>query len=346
MPTNEELQQTFESLVGSGLGFLERSASELKADPSISVVHFATGLELLLKARLYREHWALVCLKPHEARWAGLLSGDGRTIAAKSLCKAIGAATDSNLTPEAEAFGQVFKHRNKVVHFLPPEELEDVVAEQCRAWYRLHRLLLTGWKNEFGAFSKRIEQIDRALLSHRAYLQARYDGLSDELSALPPDQLADCPSCGFKAAVLESPDAAFSRITCRVCHHTQDLAKFECGTWQELEAATECECGESHTLDELMELVAPTPPMRAKEMLLYEPDRYHCGECLLPEVSVVQITDDEHKSEHYACLRCSVRYDYRDLSECQWCSARWAGYDTEHSYLVGCEWCDGRPVKD
>ncbi len=81
-------------------------------------------------------------------------------------------------------------------------------------------------------------------------------------------------------------------------------------------------------------------------MLLHEPDRYHCGECLLPEVSVVQITDDEHKSEHYACLHCSVRYDYRDLSGCQWCSARWAGYDTEHSYLVGCEWCDGRPDKD
>ena len=31
-------------------------------------------------------------------------------------------------------FDEVFRHRNRVLHWLPPEDLTNVAAEQCRAW--------------------------------------------------------------------------------------------------------------------------------------------------------------------------------------------------------------------
>jgi hypothetical protein len=43
----------------SAFDFLESSVDEIKTHPKYSVIHFATAVELLLKARLIHEHWSL-----------------------------------------------------------------------------------------------------------------------------------------------------------------------------------------------------------------------------------------------------------------------------------------------
>jgi len=42
------------------LDFIERSAGELQEEKSLPIAHFATGLEPILKARLFAEHWTLI----------------------------------------------------------------------------------------------------------------------------------------------------------------------------------------------------------------------------------------------------------------------------------------------
>ncbi len=51
MPTAEEKAEVFSALVENGLSFIERSASELEEHLTLSIAHFAAGLELVLKAR-------------------------------------------------------------------------------------------------------------------------------------------------------------------------------------------------------------------------------------------------------------------------------------------------------
>ena len=52
--------ELFDSLVLNAFDFLERAVRELEKSPKYSVLHFFNSIELLLKARLLKEHWALV----------------------------------------------------------------------------------------------------------------------------------------------------------------------------------------------------------------------------------------------------------------------------------------------
>jgi hypothetical protein len=58
-------QQQFVSICENGLGFVSKAIDQLWNEGSpdalkYSVINFYSGVELLLKARLMREHWSLV----------------------------------------------------------------------------------------------------------------------------------------------------------------------------------------------------------------------------------------------------------------------------------------------
>ena len=57
----------FDSLVSNAIDFLSRSIADLKKHPKYSVINFCVGFEIFLKARLIKEHWALVVTKPETA---------------------------------------------------------------------------------------------------------------------------------------------------------------------------------------------------------------------------------------------------------------------------------------
>ena len=57
----------FDSLVSNAIDFLSRSITDLKKRPKYSVINVCVGLEIFLKARLIKEHWALVVTKPETA---------------------------------------------------------------------------------------------------------------------------------------------------------------------------------------------------------------------------------------------------------------------------------------
>lgn len=149
MPTNQEKAEVFKALVENGLAFIERAASELPKEPTFSIAHFATGLELLLKARLFAEHWTLIATNPQGSPWSAITSGDAHTLQASDLCAAVTSTTGTSLNHEKDVFEKVFRHRNRVLHFVPPADLTEVEAEQCRAWYRLHHLLSVRWEDVF-----------------------------------------------------------------------------------------------------------------------------------------------------------------------------------------------------
>lgn len=138
-PTQVELKAVFAALVGNGLDFFERSAREIDKDQKFAIAHFAIGLELILKARLFHEHWTLISTEPHKCAWSTVKSGTVHTLAASDLCAAITTTTGTPLTHEARAFKTVFEHRNRVLHWTPQLDLAVTVAEQCLAWHFLRQ---------------------------------------------------------------------------------------------------------------------------------------------------------------------------------------------------------------
>lgn len=342
-PTREQLDEVFSALVNNGFDFFVRSAHELAKDQKFSIAHFATGVELLLKAVLFHEHWTLIATEPHNCMWTGVKDGTVYTIQASELCSAITATTGTPLNHEKAALEAVFKHRNRVLHWAPNGDLATTVAEQCLAWHHLRTLLTGPWKDPFEQFQARIDENEKLLRDHRTYLQVRFDQQKKKLDGLEKAaRVLTCPTCRFRAGVAEVGGQRVVSFECLVCGYTASAARVACEALFALEDLTveDCRCGETHDREQLLDALDPTPPMKPKEMAMYEPDRGYCGECLEVEPTVAPNGDG------YVCVVCGATFESSDSSTCEWCNQRWFGWDSEGSYYSGCEHCDGRGMDD
>lgn len=66
----------FTSLTRNAFDFLERGIAEFDKSPKYSVIHFCAAVEMLLKARLMKEHWSLIVSRPEQANRTKFLAGD------------------------------------------------------------------------------------------------------------------------------------------------------------------------------------------------------------------------------------------------------------------------------
>lgn len=339
MPTSIETESAFDRIVENALDFIEASVRDLEQSPKFSVVHFAIGLELLLKARLFNEHWTLIAAEPHKASWTELLQGKVVTVQASSLCSYITKVSGENLKTQDSAFKAAFDHRNRVLHLMPVGNQADIVTEQFRAWYQLHRLLERSWAAIFSKHQSRLAAVETALMTNRKYLSTRYEQQQETLLELAAGgYVAVCPLCAFDAAVISSNTVTAPSAECRVCRSTFTAVTFGCGYWNVIDDTLveySCKCGTIHLIDGLVAQLDPTTLMRPKEQIIAGPGRYHCGTCLSHDARVVWV------DEGLVCLGCGTRYGDIKLEACEYCNELWAGYDTELSWFNGCEFCDG-----
>jgi len=340
MVTNQEKEKVFNALVVSGIEFLSSSVGELDSRPKFSVAHFSTGLELVLKARLFAEHWALVAANPHGASWPQLTGGTLQTIQASKLCDTIETVVGIPLTSQRKVFQSVFRHRNRILHFMPVEDPVEIAGEQLRAWFHLYGLLRDKWRKVFAEHQATFKGLDELLRSNRKYLITVFEekgSLIDVLAA--ENRITECRSCGFGAGEIESPSSLVSQVRCHVCEDSYAVIQFGCGEHHELTWDTpeySCECGTTHKLDDLVSEYDECREMSPKDELIAGPGRYRCGDCLDPEPRVVPIERD------YTCLSCGVNFGDQGPQPCEWCHELWVGYDLEGSYLSGCELCEGQ----
>lgn len=328
-PTPEQLKAVFSALVGNGLDFFVRSAQELDQEQKFAIAHFATGLELILKARLFHEHWTLIATDPHRCAWTSVRDGTVRTIQASDLCAAITTTTGTSLTHESRAFRAVFDHRNRVLHWAPQDDIGLTVAEQCLAWHHLRALLTTSWAHVFATYKLRIEEVERLLRTHRIYLAVRFQRLEPELKGFEKAGLiVRCPSCEFRAGVANQAPGRVRPFECQVCGYGATALEMKGGVLEHRER------------EEILDELDPIPMLSPKEMSTYEPDRGHCGECLDHEATVAP------DGGEYVCVECGARFERATATNCEYCDQRWFGWDCRGSYYLGCEHCEGHEVSD
>ena len=339
MPTPHDLTTAFNALVDTALDFIETSVVDLETAPKLSVVHFATGLELLLKARLFSEHWALIAENPRKATWSALSQGHVKTVGASELCAAVSAISGSQLGSQEKAFNSVFTHRNRALHFMLVGDKAQIAAEQLTAWYHLHMLLGSAWSPVFAAYQTRIAAVESKLMRNRKYLQVRFRQLKSILAGKSKaGVIIGCPSCTFLAAELASATSVAPAVACHVCKSNFSAVNFGCSNWSIVgdgQTNFECKCGSTHDIDDLVAKLDATAHLSPKESVVHGPGVYHCGTCLDPEARVVDVDGE------MVCLGCGERFGRRGVSSCEWCNELWVGYDTEDSYLTGCEFCSG-----
>jgi hypothetical protein len=337
----------FESVVRNALDYLDRSVEEMKLHPKFAVVHFCTGVELLLKAKLLREHWSLVVDKPGSVSLAAFEAGQFISVSVKEAIQRLQQVASIRIPSDENLAYEVLRnHRNQLMHFfssdyegtLSKKTALQLESEQCRAWFFLQRRL-EAWQSDFASFSDRFTRFRNQLHRNLTFLKAKFVELRSEIKIAKAKGgvVAACEQCRHVSALREDNNAPLVEYRCLVCDRTTPVLELKCPDCNKPltvheDARGECACGFSATSDWLRSSL--DDGMFDPSDHPY-PDGILCGECLGPNgPTVIDFKDN------YLCLSCLSLFP--EISQCEYCSQLYVGLDLDDSMLSGCELCDGR----
>ncbi|MGH7147353.1 MAG: hypothetical protein ACREIJ_05560 [Nitrospiraceae bacterium] len=336
----------FDSLVSNAIDFLSRSIADLKKRPKYSVINFCVGLEIFLKARLIKEHWALLVTKPETAMIDQFRAGDFHSVSMEDAIRRLKNVAGEKIGKDEEiSFEQVRKHRNRLVHFFhpayarkPDEKLiQQVVTEQCKAWFYLHRLLTMNWEIHFRKYKKRIEKLNELMHKQRTFLQAKFLALKLLIDTEISNgmEFKVCHFCGCRAARIKVANEPLRESSCFVCEARSSELRVPCPDCGEnIEVGFKgpgegtCpneDCEREIDLEYLLEKYGPVQDPKEESEVIYCASCEHHEECVIP-------FDDG-----YLCLCCAERHDFEE--QCHWCGNHIAGFDPAGSAAFGCFMC-------
>ncbi|NTH25684.1 hypothetical protein G6K83_11435 [Agrobacterium rhizogenes] len=340
--------ELFRSLVKSAFEFLEKALSEFEKSAKFSTVHFATAIELFLKARLMKEHWSLLLDKPDQADKAGFFRGEAKTVAPEQAIERLRKIAGVTIPQHSrDVFVKIAQHRNKMVHFIhaddradTPQATAQIVAEQCEGWLSL-RVLLESW-SEFDDFQQDIRNVGRQMERHREFLQAKFSSKAEVLKKHRDDgkRVVICPSCGFESVRLEDAHGLISPGSCVVCRYNGSEITLACPNdhcAQEIKCnsyqgpPSECPHCES-SIDEDFIAEALDTGEGVNYDNYYDHTDVNCPQCSGYHKGV------QH-ADLYICVQCFESSEVMEI--CEWCNEGQIGGVSENSYMVGCEFCDG-----
>lgn len=340
-------RKIFAALTRNAFDFLMCGISEFDKSPKYSVIHFCAAVEMLLKARLMREHWSLIVSRPEQANLAKFMAGDFASVTLDEARVRLRDIADEDIAEDAyNSFRALANHRNKMIHFFHADvdsdgqAKEQIVAEHCRSWFHLHRLLKR-WDSCFHDFRDKIARADRAMKGHRKYLSTKFKALKPELDTARKagQKPKPCSACGYKAAIPDNLDDQIAVLRCLVCDHTETQLEIECPHCHERivianEGFTTCDhCDAAIDPEQLVEALTDhdAAHLAAKD----GDDSWELANC--------GVCDGYHtvvrRADFYFCACC---FDVSDhIAQCSWCHDLNTG-DMENSYCSGCNHCDGR----
>jgi hypothetical protein len=328
----------FDSLVESALDFLQQALKQVKTDPKYSVIHFSTGIELILKARLLHEHWSLVVAKPGEVSKQQFVAGKFESVNTKQCYDRLERVCEETLTDERECFSDLASHRNRLVHFFHaaysanPDArlLESIVIQQLRAGALLMRLLTQRWSAEFENHNDAIRELDRSLQDHRQYLEAKLQLVTPELEKYKAAGgiIWPCTYCLMDAAMVRDYGVPLKTAHCAVCNTSRSYIQVKCPACGKTEVDFDTgsgfcgECEVSFDIDFLLEQFGNGRGLAS------------CPDCEYSDCkSIVTF------GEKYLCLSCGALH--HQVDSCEYCGELIGG-SADGTYLDGCMFCEGR----
>jgi len=337
-------------LVENALEFLSKAISEIKESPKFSVIHFCAAVELFIKARLMSEHWSLIVSKRQDPDWNKLVSGDFHSVTLKEAADKLTKVVRSGLSKtELEAFVEIAKHRNKMVHFFHEAHSDkenqairkSISTQQLRAWYYLHGLLKNKWKDVFEPWSKQIEKKDKALRNYYAFLEVVYENIKSKINMRSKQGsiFEQCPSCFFESQEHLDIEDELYESNCFVCELTEKHFKTECSECGEIvtfrnEGFSTCDsCGKTYEPKYIVDVLYDEAVDYIAIKDGGEPEAIgNCSNCDSYHTVVLL------ENGAYFCANCFD--EFASMNCCNWCNELNTG-DMENSYWSGCSECEG-----
>ncbi|MCK9487882.1 MAG: hypothetical protein M0Q42_00490 [Xanthomonadales bacterium] len=342
----------FDSLIRNAFDFLGRSIDDLQAHPKYSVINFYSAVELLLKARLLKEHWSLIVAKPDEADKAKFLRGDFKSVALDEANKRLAKIVGDGLTDdELKCFNGLRKERNQMVHFAHAalgdgdearKEMERIVSDHAKGWLHLRRLLTGRWVKHFEEYAGSIGDMDYRMREQTKALEPKFLLLTDVIADAERAgcHFMECPSCRFNSFEVGKP-VWVGVGKCLTCGFSSPVITLECVDEDcgrpilLTESRESCPvCNHDYDPEEVDSVLDEHKKIR--ETHYQDPgdfNRVDCGMCDGYETVVCLDTDE------WFCTDC---FDIEEhVGQCEWCSD-YSTHMPQDTFLSGCGRCEGR----
>ena len=206
-------------LLDNALDYLLSAAELVTGDTPRSwkyaLLHSVAGIELLLKARLNREHWSLLFANVDKASREALDKGDFVSIDFKAALERLSNITGVEFSSETRhRLNDLRQFRNQVQHFAIDVDQAVVIPLVAYGYHFCLDFLDEHMAEELGSEEKdRIEEMTQALTKFDEFVLVRLTELKSRLEVAY--NLVDCPRCWQQALELgdENPRCLFCGFT-------------------------------------------------------------------------------------------------------------------------------------
>ena len=219
---SEELQR---NLLDNALDFLLSAAESVGKDETHrslkdAVLHLGNGIELLVKARLAREHWSLIFSNINQASYEELAKADFGSVdfptARKRLEQIAEVPIDKSVGSHIDSLRQL---RNRLTHFtarLDSVQIKSLVAKSmtfCVEFCEQQVVVTPDTEGKLG-------EIHLNLIELQEFVNERTKSISEDWKGA---LVWECPECWQKALVVDGGD-----VDCKFCKqkaNPQELAE-------------------------------------------------------------------------------------------------------------------------
>lgn len=167
MGTKIDKEIYFSKLIDNMLENLNKSLDCIKTDSKTSIICYFSALELLFKARLFKEHWSLIFqnIDDHKSNINNLKTGNFYTVSFDTAISRI-----QNLLQDLDVgykthFEDLKQTRNRLIHFdcIEKDDKDLSISKISETWYYVYYLLNIKWKDMFSEYSVEIEKINNKM---------------------------------------------------------------------------------------------------------------------------------------------------------------------------------------
>ncbi|KUH35309.1 MULTISPECIES: hypothetical protein [Streptomyces] len=210
--------------VANGIDYLYSVVEHLTVQPEpqprnlkYAVLHLYAATEVLLKARLGKEHRTLIWAEPQKATSS---SQQARSCGAEEALDRLRDVLDIEVDAESrQAIGKLGKTRNQLQHDGLTQAAPAIEAQAAEVLDFLLAFIHQHLERDVDAdLGRQLEVIKEKVGEIKTYVRKRTERLS---RTLPPGATVQCPDCDRWTLVVGS-DAS---VTCHFCDFTEDAER-------------------------------------------------------------------------------------------------------------------------
>lgn len=308
------MKDQLDSLMKNSLKYMEKSIAEFEVDQQFATINFFTSIELILKARLFSEHWTLIVDNITSVSEGDVVKGNFKSVSLKDAnSRLVKILKDGFNKDDFKVFEEIQVERNKMVHFHSTESKERTASLLCKGWLILDKKITGNWKNSFFKNLEGFNTINSRIHTIQKFLSEKYEKLETKIDGEMKSGTIYlwCPSCNYLSMKKQCIFRELHAVFCMVCNIQSKCLVFacpkcKCKVYAEVEFNGQCpKCGITVNASLILNHFDDSTKQIA-----------YCGEC----------SNFERKTvipfyEKFLCLNC---FDIvEDLGYCNFCDNYW-----------------------